>query len=82
MWIQERSSSRVFALGGVEKGSGGGGKEGGEERSFSSFCKESLFWVRWKDIASPPLSLVWVHKQNNKQEEKETRSNENNEKMI
>ena len=41
MWIQERSSSRVFALGGVEKG-GGEGEEGGEERSFSSFCKKSL----------------------------------------
>ena len=38
-WIQERSSSRVFALGGVEKG---GGEKGGEGRSFSSFSKKSL----------------------------------------
>ena len=37
-WIQERSSSRVFAQGGVEKGGGGWG----EERSFSFFCKKSL----------------------------------------
>ena len=40
-WIQERSSSRVFALGGVEKGREGG-REGGEDRSFSSFFKKSL----------------------------------------
>ena len=40
-WIQERSSSRVFALGGVEKGREGG-RGGGEDRSFSSFCKKSL----------------------------------------
>ena len=39
-WILERSSSRVFALGGV--GKGGGGEKGGEERSFSSFYKKSL----------------------------------------
>ena len=35
-WIQERSSSRVFALGGAEKGREGGG----EERSFFLFLLE------------------------------------------
>ena len=36
-WIQEQSSSRVFALGGVEKG-----REGGRGGPRFFFCKKSL----------------------------------------
>ena len=42
MWIQERSSSRVFALGGVEKGRGGGRREGRNE-VFPPFVRRASF---------------------------------------
>ena len=43
MWIQERSSSRVFALGGVEKGRGGGGRREGRNEVFPPFVRRASF---------------------------------------